>query len=206
MEHRVKPGGDDRIGGKRRTVSDASAVPTCSQSAWASLRSTHLRLLRLLQPAGGGKLVQVAGREDKDSRCPNLCCQVPHPCELFVLIRVFGRGKYAEARVTYAPFYHLVDALLLTNTFVLLGCGLNDPDFWLLFENFSYRFPNAPPHYMTYADGSHEELEELVHDTQKLKFLKYSRAHDHKELEESLATLLIEVEKERQEMGASLNW
>jgi len=114
--------------------------------------------------------------------------------------------RYAEARVTHAAFYHLVDALLLTNTFLLLGCGLNDPDFRLLFENFSYRFPNAPPHYMTFADAAHSELEEPVRDTQKLKFLRYSRAHDHKELEESLATLVSEVDKERQDMGASLNW
>ena len=53
---------------------------------------------------------------------------------------IFGRGKYAEARVNYYQFYHLVDALLLTNTFLIVGCGLNDPDFQLLFENFAYRF------------------------------------------------------------------
>ena len=88
MDHRVKPGGDDRVGGKRGTVWDASAGPTCSQSAWASLRSAHLRLLRLLLPAGGGKLVQVAGGEDKDSCRPNLCREVLHPRELFVLILV----------------------------------------------------------------------------------------------------------------------
>jgi hypothetical protein len=93
-----------------------------------------------------------------------------------------------------------------TNTFLLLGCGLNDPDFRLLFENFSYRFPKAPPHFMTYADASHDELEELIRDTQKLKFLRYSRAHDHKELEESLEVLVRQVEEQRQEMGASLNW
>ena len=27
--------------------------------------------------------------------------------------------------------------------------ALSDPDFQLLFENFSYRFPNSPPHYMS---------------------------------------------------------
>jgi hypothetical protein len=96
-------------------------------------------------------------------------------------------------------------ALLLTNTF-FLGCGLNDPDFQLLFENFSYRFPNAAPHYMTYADRSSPELESLVRDTRKLKILKYSRLHEHKELIDSLEVLVSEVEKERQEMGASLSW
>jgi len=119
---------------------------------------------------------------------------------------IFGRGKYAEARVIYAPFYHLLDALLLTNTFLLLGCGLNDPDFRLLFENFSYRFPTAPPHYMTYADATHDEIEELVRDTQKLKFLRYSRLHDHRELEDSLSELVNRVDEKRQEMAASLDW
>ncbi len=119
---------------------------------------------------------------------------------------IFGREKYAEARVAHAPFYHLVDALLLTNTFLLLGCGLNDPDFQLLFENFNYRFPNAPPHYMTYADASPTEFEELVRNTRKLKFLKYSKTQNHKELEESLEALVLAVENERAQMGASLNW
>ena len=119
---------------------------------------------------------------------------------------IFGRGKYAEARVTYAPFYHLVDALLLTNTFLILGCGLNDPDFQLLFENFTYRFPTASPHYMTYAEAAHDEFESLVRETKKLKFLKYSRARDHQELQESLELLVIGVEDERQKMGASLTW
>ena len=119
---------------------------------------------------------------------------------------IFGRGKYAEARVRYDTFYHLVDALLLTNTFLLLGCGLNDPDFQLLFENFTYRFPAAAPHYMTYADSAPAEFENLIRETGKLKFLRYSKAHDHEELRESLELLVNEVEKQRREMGASLNW
>jgi hypothetical protein len=119
---------------------------------------------------------------------------------------IFGRGSYAEARVKYAAFYHLVDALLLTNTFLIMGCGLNDPDFQLLFENFSYRFPTASPHYMTYADSAHNEFEELVRETRKLKFLKYSKARDHHELLESLESLVQNVEKERQQMGASQTW
>lgn len=119
---------------------------------------------------------------------------------------IFGRGKYAEARVRYAPFYHLVDAMLLTNTFLILGCGLSDPDFQLLFENFSYRFPNSPPHYMTFADNAPPELEDLVRETRKLKLLKYSRADHHKELTDSLEVLVKRVEEERQQMAANLSW
>jgi hypothetical protein len=117
-----------------------------------------------------------------------------------------GRGDYASARIKYAAFYHLIDALLLTNTFLILGCGLNDPNFQLMFENFSYRFPNSQPHYMAYADSAHEEVETLVRETRKLKFFKYSKAHGHKELEQSLEKLVAEVEKERVEISINSNW
>lgn len=119
---------------------------------------------------------------------------------------IFGRGDYASARIKYAAFYYLIDALLLTNTFLMLGCGLNDPDFQLMFENFAYRFPNSQPHYMAYAESSHEEVEALLRDTRNLKFLKYSKAHDHKELEQSLETLVAEVEAKRVEIGANSSW
>lgn len=119
---------------------------------------------------------------------------------------IFTRAKYADARVNHAPFYQLMDALLLTNTFLILGCGLDDPDFQLLFENFSYRFPNAQPHYLAYGERVSEELERLVRETRKLKFLKYSKAHEHKELETSLAELVVLVEEQRQKFGAELNW
>jgi hypothetical protein len=119
---------------------------------------------------------------------------------------IFGRAKYAESRVKHAGFYHLVDALLLTNTFFLLGCGLDDPDIQLLFEKFSYRFPTSQPHYMTIADSMHNDQELLLRDTRKLKLLRYSRAHDHKELEESLEALVTNVDKERQDIGSKLSW
>jgi hypothetical protein len=119
---------------------------------------------------------------------------------------IFGRVKYAEARVRYGGFYHLIDALLLTNTFLILGCGLDDPDFQLLFENFNYRFPTAQPHYMAYAKGVNSDLEALVRDTRKLKLLKYSKAHDHRELQLSLERLVAAVDEERQEIGVALNW
>lgn len=119
---------------------------------------------------------------------------------------IFGRAKYAEARVKYAAFYHLIDALLLTNTFLILGCGLDDPDFQLLFENFSYRFSTAQPHYMTFADPVHDDLETLVRDTRNLKLLRYSRHHEHKELEQSLELLVKQVDEERQTIAANLSW
>jgi hypothetical protein len=119
---------------------------------------------------------------------------------------IFGRGDYASARIRHAAFYQLIDALLLTNTFLMLGCGLNDPDFQLMFENFSYRFPNSQPHYMAYAESTNEEVETLMRDTRKLKFLKYSRTHDHKELEQALEKLVTRVDAQRAEISANSSW
>jgi len=39
---------------------------------------------------------------------------------------------------------------------------------------------------MAYAESTNEEVESLLRDTRKLKFLRYSKAHDHKELEQAL--------------------
>ena len=119
---------------------------------------------------------------------------------------IFGRRDYASARIRHGTFYQLIDALLLTNTFLMLGCGLNDPDFQLMFESFSYRFPNSQPHYMAYAESTNDEVETLLRDTRKLKFLKYSKAHDHKELEQALEKLVAEVDTERLEIAANSSW
>ena len=119
---------------------------------------------------------------------------------------IFGRSKYAEARVLNASFYQLIDALLLTNTFLLFGCGLDDPDFQLLFENFCFRFPTANPHYMTMADPINQDLENLTRETRKIKFLKYSKANDHRELQLSLEDLVRQVETERAAIADSQSW
>jgi hypothetical protein len=110
---------------------------------------------------------------------------------------IFGRGKYAEARVAHAQFYSLLDAILLTKTVLIVGAGIEDPDFQMTFENFSYRFPHAQPHYMTYPKGIHEDIEKMVRDTRKIKMLKYSPQNGHKELESSLEQLVQRVETER---------
>jgi hypothetical protein len=119
---------------------------------------------------------------------------------------IFSGVDYANARIKYASFYRLMDALLLTNTFLILGCGLSDPDFQLLFENFAYRFPSAPPHYMTYPDNAHAEFENLIRETRNLKFLRYSKMLDHQELSDSLTSLVAKVEARRQQLAASQTW
>jgi hypothetical protein len=88
----------------------------------------------------------------------------------------------------------------------MLGCGLNDPDFQLIFENFAYRFQNSQPHYMAFGGSCHDEVEVLLRDTRQLKLLKYSKVQDHKELEESLVKLVAQVDTERREISANSDW
>ena len=45
---------------------------------------------------------------------------------------IFTHRQYSEARCKYASFYKILDALILTHTFVFLGCGISDPDIQLI--------------------------------------------------------------------------
>lgn len=42
---------------------------------------------------------------------------------------IFTRTEYAKARTKYASFYRMFDAILMTNTVLMIGVGLDDPDF-----------------------------------------------------------------------------
>lgn len=56
---------------------------------------------------------------------------------------IFTHKQYSEARCRYASFYRILDALMLTHTFVFLGCGISDPDIQLLLENTNFLDPVA---------------------------------------------------------------
>jgi hypothetical protein len=91
---------------------------------------------------------------------------------------VLTRKQYAEARLKYASTYRIIDALLMTKTFLFVGCGLQDPDMELLLENVSLSFPEAPRHYFIkqFNDDS-KHWEESIGDMRNLKFLYYKGDH-----------------------------
>lgn len=60
---------------------------------------------------------------------------------------IFSQFDYAEARTKYSSFYQLLNALLLTHTFVFIGAGLNDPDIKLLLENYAFQYKTSRKHY-----------------------------------------------------------
>ena len=87
---------------------------------------------------------------------------------------IFTRNQYATARTEHASFYRLLDALVMTNTVLMIGVGLDDPDFRLLFEDNRARFQNALPHYMTFGGSPHIDLIQTARETMGIKLLPYS--------------------------------
>lgn len=106
-----------------------------------------------------------------------------------------------KARNEYASFYKLLEALILTKTFLFLGAGLNDPDIQLLLENYSFQYGHTRKHFFVIHDKEYSDDEQSVYEsTLNLKFLRYNwnnRTKSHQDLLDSVAELkaLVEAEK-----------
>ena len=116
--------------------------------------------------------------------------------------------QYNIARYQYASFYRLLDALLLTNTFIFLGCGLTDPDIQLTLENSNFSFPHCKPHYFITAAGSiPNEVAKSLLNNRNIKILTYDNSDgSHRELLEDLKRLSPLVEAKRQEFALNASW
>ena len=120
---------------------------------------------------------------------------------------IFTKADYAKARNQYAQFYNLLDALLLTNTFIFIGAGLNDPDIQLLLEDYTYRNKYKRKHYfVTPKDCMSADEFAVLEETLSLKFLKYDKKEGHKELTDSIVELHSLVDTKREELSASKDW
>jgi hypothetical protein len=78
-------------------------------------------------------------------------------------VQISGTGS------DFASFYKLLDALVMTSTILMVGVGLDDPDFQLLFEDNRARFEHALPHYMTYGGDPNADLALTVRETLGIK-------------------------------------
>lgn len=119
---------------------------------------------------------------------------------------IFTRGQYASARTAHASFYRLLDALIVANTILMVGVGLDDPDFQLLFEDSAARFPNILPHYMTYGGKPHDDLMKTARDTMGIKFLPYPSKYNHIALVKSLQDLVAKVADRRTQLARTMDW
>lgn len=121
---------------------------------------------------------------------------------------IFTRRDYAAARTKHTLFYEILKALALTHTFLFLGCGTEDPDIRMLFEDIQFAHGRMPHHYMTLPAGEvHRDLVRICSETMRIKFLEYSPDNGHSELTESLEELASKVEDYRSEnLRESQRW
>lgn len=120
---------------------------------------------------------------------------------------IFTNQDYVQARTKHALFYDIIKSLVLTNTFLFIGCGINDPDIKMIFEDIRFSHGDLPKHYMTISSGSVEEnIKNIFQEMTNINFLEYSGENNHSELTESLEELYNLVENERERISFSRTW
>lgn len=120
---------------------------------------------------------------------------------------IFTRSEYAAARQEYSAFYMILQALVLTHTFVFLGCGLDDPDTRLLLEDYAFRYRYSRPHYFVIPrDSMSEPVRVVVEKSLNVQFLLYDSVGGHRLLNTALEDLLVEVSLAREGLLKTGAW
>ncbi len=93
---------------------------------------------------------------------------------------IFTQRDYSHARSKFNGFYSAFDAALLTNTFLFIGCGYQDPDINLLLENQAFGFPGSAgsPHYFLTSSGVNSDLVQSLRRNRNLKTVTYDPIDD----------------------------
>lgn len=120
---------------------------------------------------------------------------------------IFTRKDYAQARTKYILFYEILKSLILTHSFLFIGCGIDDPDIRTLFEDVQFTHGRMPMHYMTLPENEvHEDVMKISSHSMRIKFLQYSSIDNHVDLTNSLSTLVDLVEIERLQKAEDHKW
>ena len=120
---------------------------------------------------------------------------------------IFTREEYTRARYAYPSFYGLLDALAVTHTLLLIGCGVSDPDVQLLLERHASMYPGSRPHYMVAPKSAfHADVAASLKRTMNLQILLYKPQDAHAELRQSLQRLVTLVEVKREEVADARDW
>lgn len=120
---------------------------------------------------------------------------------------IFSRLDYAEARNNYKSFYAIIEALIVTHTFLFLGAGLNDPDIKLLLEDYSFRYKNTKKHQFVIPKKAISDNEiDIYEESMNLNIIQYDSKNTHEELLKSIKELVTLVDAERQKITSSSNW
>jgi len=121
---------------------------------------------------------------------------------------IFTRDDYTNARHRYASFYHILEALAVTHTFLFLGCGLDDPDIRLLLEDYAFRHEYSKPHFFVVPKSNvHKDVLPSLKQSLNIEFLTYSAPNgDHTQLFDGLNVLRDQVLDERNDLTITQNW
>jgi hypothetical protein len=119
---------------------------------------------------------------------------------------IFTREDYAAVRQKYGSFYRALDALIVTHTFIFVGCGMNDPDLCLLLEQYAHSFASAPPHYFITGTPGSVDYDQMLMKNFNLHTVRYSPKDDHTELVASLEQLGVLVDERRNELATAQLW
>jgi len=108
-------------------------------------------------------------------------------------LMIFGRKDYAKARVEHSLFYDVLKALILTHTFLFVGCGIDDPDIRLVLEDINFGAVGSRSHYFVAAAGAiNADMKNVLADTMNLRVVEYAyeaESNDHSDLTKSLIEL-----------------
>ncbi len=120
---------------------------------------------------------------------------------------IFTRNEYARARHLHRGFYAVLEALVITNTFLFLGCGLSDPDIRLLLEDYAFRHDYGRPHYFVLPNKQvHALVAPAIERSLNIRILRYDPKNNHELLKASIEDLGRIVEAERAKLQLSQDW
>lgn len=121
---------------------------------------------------------------------------------------IFTHKQYSQARCQNASFYKLLDSLILTHTFIFLGCGITDPDIELTLENANFLYEGCPPHYFVTAEGEiSENMKNVLLANRNIDVITYAnKSGVHLELSDSLNELAKLVDARREELASTFTW
>lgn len=109
---------------------------------------------------------------------------------------VFTKAQYHVAKEKHASFYAILKALLLTNTCVFIGCGMDDPDVLLLLEEVRVTANPNRPHYALLREGSHTSfVKKDLASAYNVRSLEYGP--NHADLVTDLQELQAQIESIR---------
>lgn len=109
---------------------------------------------------------------------------------------IFTKAEYHLAKEEHASFYAILKALLLTNTCIFIGCGMDDPDVLLMLEEVRITANPNRPHYALLKTGSHSQY--VVQDltsAYNVRTLEYGP--DHADLVADLQDLQYRIDSIR---------